>query len=259
MGALFERYNVEPIKGADITIGNSFPEVFVSESDEIFCYAGICLSDKEHRRKASFMHPYYMTKKHSTDKEISKEIKSFYRIINGFIAPDNYVDDGIYGNYLYKRIECNVKFPMPDNYYAVLVNHEEDADLTRGVFGLTHNEITAILYAYAKTMGTNQEYVTYPRLTKSVRSVNYCDLTDTWIPEGFPYVAFCNSDYDFSHVSLWGFYRHIQLLTNYRIDSAFSRVLLKSGADEKILERIFNLKIQSFYRTKVTKDIFDNY
>ena len=43
MGGLFERYHVEPVKGTDITIGNHFPEVFVSETDEVFCYLGICL------------------------------------------------------------------------------------------------------------------------------------------------------------------------------------------------------------------------
>lgn len=36
MGELFERYDVEPIKGEDITIGDRFPLMFVSETDEVF-------------------------------------------------------------------------------------------------------------------------------------------------------------------------------------------------------------------------------
>ena len=37
MGSLYDRFNVEPIKGRDITIGEHFPQVFISESDEVFC------------------------------------------------------------------------------------------------------------------------------------------------------------------------------------------------------------------------------
>ena len=90
MGELFERYDVEPVKGKDITISNQFPEVFVSERDEVFCYLGICLNDKS--RRSTFMHPYYMQGEHSTDKKIAKEIKGFYRLADGVIILDKYVD-----------------------------------------------------------------------------------------------------------------------------------------------------------------------
>ena len=43
MGEIFDRFDVEPQKGADITIGTRFPEIFVSDRDEIICYLGICL------------------------------------------------------------------------------------------------------------------------------------------------------------------------------------------------------------------------
>lgn len=45
MGELFERYDVEAVKGKDITIGDRFLEVFISDTDEVFCYPGICLND----------------------------------------------------------------------------------------------------------------------------------------------------------------------------------------------------------------------
>lgn len=35
MGELFDRFDVEPIKGADITIGKLDFELFVSESDAV--------------------------------------------------------------------------------------------------------------------------------------------------------------------------------------------------------------------------------
>ena len=42
MGALFDRFNVESVKGKEITIGEYFPEVFISDQDQVFCYSGIC-------------------------------------------------------------------------------------------------------------------------------------------------------------------------------------------------------------------------
>ena len=38
MGEIFDRFDVEPQKGADTTIGTRFPEIFVSDRDEIICY-----------------------------------------------------------------------------------------------------------------------------------------------------------------------------------------------------------------------------
>ncbi len=257
MGALFDHYDVEPVMGKDITIGDCFPEVFISDTDTIFCYIGICLSDIDRRNQASFIQPYYMRGMHSTDKKTSKETTGFYRMIDGCIFLDNYIDADLYSEHLYKKIDCGIRFPAPDNYYAVFVNKEEDPDLTRGIFGLTHEEITSLLEAYAKAMGIYHEYTTYPRLTKSPRSVNYCDITDLWIPERFPYVAFNDSGYHFSHVSLWGFYRHIQLLTGYKINSVFSKALLKFGVNEEILNRVFNIGTRIFYQTKVTNGTFD--
>jgi hypothetical protein len=168
---------------------------------------------------------------------------------------DDYIDNGVHSNRLYKKIKCGIRFPCPDNYYAVFVDRIEDENLTRAIFGLTHEEITSLLDAYAITMGTHSDYGVYPRLTKSPRNTNFCDITDIWIPKWFPYVAFKDSNYDFSHVSLWGFYRHIQLLTGYNINSLMSRCLLKAGANETTLQRIFNMDIGYGYSTKVTDRI----
>ena len=78
MGVLFDSYDVEPIIGKDITIGKYFPEVFISESDEVFCYVGACVNDSKHSEQSLFVHPYYIEGKHSTDKHISEKIIAFY-------------------------------------------------------------------------------------------------------------------------------------------------------------------------------------
>ena len=160
MGCLYDHYDVEPIKGKYITMGEYFPEVFVSEWDEIFCYTGMCLNEKPESTESLFMQPYYFKGIHSTDELASKEILAFYRIVDGCITLDKYVDDGFYSNRLYKKINCIIKFPCVYSHYEVIANSVEDEELTRKIFGLTCHEITKLLEAYAKTMGTYSEYVT---------------------------------------------------------------------------------------------------
>ena len=258
MGCLYDYYDVKPIKGKDITIGEHFPQVFISKSDEVFCYTGMCLNENPESTKSLFMQPYYLKGIHSTDKLASKEILAFYRIVDGCITLDKYVDDGFYSNRLYKKINCIIKFPCVYGHYEVIANSTEDEELTRKIFGLTYYETTQFLEAYAKTMGTYSEYISRPRLTKNSKNSNYCDLTGVWIPEQFPYVAFQDSGYDFSHVSLYGFYRHIQLLTGYNIDSVFSRALIKQGADETTLNRIFKIDLCDSYYVRILKDTLTN-
>lgn len=255
MGELFERYHVEPIKGADVTIGTRFPEIFVSETDEVFCYLGICLNDES--RKYTFMHPYYMQGKHSTDKKIAKEIRGFYRLAEGCIIMDQYVDNGFEGTRLYKKLDVGIRLPYPDTYYAVLVDRKEDTELTRAIFGLTCDELEIILEAYAKIVGTYREYITYPKLTRSMRSMNYCDMTEVWIPEKFPYIAFAESGYEFSHISLWGFYRNVQLFTGNQLRSAISQLFLKTGASEEVLKRLFEIGRRFYFETKVSKAVLE--
>jgi hypothetical protein len=129
----------------------------------------------------------------------------------------------------------------------------EDAELTRKVFGLTCNELETVLEGYAKTLGRYNLYFQYPRLTRSMRSENFCDLTDLWIPEQFPYITFQESGYDFSHISLWGFYRHIQLLIEKTVSSRLGQALLVAGVNEATLQALIN--IEEYPLSKVTKDI----
>lgn len=254
MGELFERYDAAPVKGKDIMIGNLFPEIFISEDDKVFCYLGICLENQELHKRSCFMHPYYMQGKHSTDKRVAKEIKDFYRLAEGCIVLDKYVDADSRNDRIYKRIDADIRFPALDTYYAVMVDRREDDELTRAVFGLTYDEINILLKAYAKTIGTYNEYISYPKLTRSGRSANSCDMTDVWIPESFPYVAFEESRFLFSHVSLWGFYRHVQLLARCKLTSTASQILLKAGANEPVLKRLFEIGRTIYYQTKVMRE-----
>lgn len=251
MGELFDRYPGEILKGKDITIKRRYADMFISDQNEVFCYTGICLNTEDVIDKGLFVHPYYMEEKHSTDKKVAEKIRGFYRIADGCIYLDEYVDGLFWGDRNFKQIDIGFRLPSADTYYGVLQDHQEDTELTRAVFGLTCYELQKLLEAYAKVFGTYNDYFQYPKLTRSPRATNYGDMTDVWIPEKFPYIAFNESGQDFSHVSLWGFYRHIQLLTDCSLNSVASRALLQNGADEALLSRVFDLGRTCWHQEKV--------
>lgn len=253
MGELFDRYPGEVMQGKDITIKRGHADMFISDRDEVFCYGGICVNTEEAIDKGLFVYPYYMEEKHSTDKKVAERIRGFYRIADGCIYLDEFVDGRFYGERSYKRIDIGFRLPSADTYYGVLLDHKEDEDLTSAVFGLTCYELQKLLEAYAKVFGTYNDYFQYPKLTRSPRSTNFCDMTDVWIPEKFPYVAFKESGQDFSHVSLFGFYRHIQMLTDCRLNSAASRALLQNGADQAVLSRVFTIGRTCWHQERLTK------
>lgn len=258
MGALFDSIPGEAKKGKEFVIRSKGDEVFfVSETDEIFCFAGIMLRDDKLFPEHLNTWPYYMNGKHSTDLAAQKQISGFKRISDGRITLERYVDEWL-ENTMYKQIDAYVRLPSADTYYAVYMGHKENEALTRAVFGLTYDEMSQLLECYAQTVGIYSEYIHYPRLTRSVRSVNFCDITESWIPAKFPYVTFAESGYEFSHVSLWGFYRHVQLLTKNSMKSVFAQVLLNEGIAPNILENLFKIGRQSFFGKTITHNILPN-
>jgi hypothetical protein len=254
MGTLYEQYDCPELPGSEITIDERFPAIYISERGEIFCYTGIKLRGEKRREVHLETHPYYLHGKHSTAKESLKQIEGFFRIANGCIYLDDYVDNQ-YSVIKYKHIERFICYPAAaEIYYGIMSNpQEEDEELTRAVFGLTCYELRMILEGYSRVLGISGPYIQYPRLTRSVRSANYCDLNDLWIPEQFPYIAFQESSYDFSHVSLWGFYRHLQLLMRGDASSPLGRVMMDNGVDKSILQTLLDIRELYGYTKKVIK------
>lgn len=160
MEKLYDRYPGEAQPGKDIVIGASnSEELFLSDTGGVYCYAGICLKDAQRQRE--LMWPWYMQGKHSTDRKIAKEIRGFFRLTEGRILLDDYVDAQP-GEHMYKRINVGIRFPAADTYYSVWVDREEDEFLTRAVFGLTCAELHEVLESYAKVLGAYNDYVQYP-------------------------------------------------------------------------------------------------
>lgn len=241
MGVLFDQYPGREMKGSEITISASKEMLFVSERDEVFLYTGICVNEECAQKKGLDYIPSMMHGLHSTDRKISGRIRNFYRISNGGIYLDHYLDDWIYTDKLFKQIEGTVIIGMNCTEYRVVVDRQEDVALTKAVFGLTLSELSELVEASTKVLSKTGAYSWYPRLTRSLHSDNHCDLTGAWIPAKFPYIAFEESRYDFSHVSLWGFYRLIQLLTYCTLKSAVSREYLETGIDASLLNGVFEL------------------
>ena len=121
MGHLFDRFDVEPVKGKDITIEDFDCQLFVSETDSVFYYPGMCLYDEDHRGQTSFMRPYYLRGKHSTDDIVTREVKGFYRIVDGCIVLDQYVDDRYYSDRLYKKLNCGVPIAATRSILARMI------------------------------------------------------------------------------------------------------------------------------------------
>lgn len=256
MDNLFERYEVIEQKGSELTIPDYFPAIYVSENNDVYCFVGIFLNYTQ-RDVRLHMNPYYMHGKHSTDKKYAAEINGFFRIINGYIAIDQFIDNQ-YRDIKYKKINAHIRFPVAaETYFGVLINREEDERLTRAIFGLTHSELSSVLEGYAKILGTYNMYTQFPRITRSVRSINYCDITDILIPEQFPYVTFKDSGYDFSHVSLWGFYRYFQLLINDSKTSQIGKAILKADISETVMDAMLRINDYPYYLSKVTRTTFN--
>lgn len=254
MEKLYERIAAVPQKGADITIPEHSPAIYVSEYDEVFCYMGIRLTGGNITNKTLFMHPYTMRGLHSTDTKISRRIENFYRLADGCVILDEFLDSHFRKEHLYKRVEAGIRFPCPDTYFGIMVQGREQEELTRAVFGLTHRELSELVDAYAKILGMYNDFMQLPRLTRSMKNVNYCDLTGACIPSKFPYIAFST---DGSHVSLWGFYQHIRLLTMQSMNRPVSRALQEAGISEALLQHLFSLGGEICYQKKVTHDILD--
>jgi hypothetical protein len=127
-----------------------------------------------------------------------------------------------------------------DSYFGVIsrADRAEDEELTRALFGGTREEIETVARAMAPIAGRGyHETVDLPRVTFSKTRNNRCDITNGLIPREFPYLAFEGAQYDWSHVSLFGFYRILSFLCPSRADSPVWKALLDRGVEESLLHR----------------------
>ncbi len=253
---LYKKLKTPEHKGKDIVLPEySTRALYLSERGEFFAFVGIYCKDAKQILLESW--PYYLAGKHT--KNLGKYIKGLFRIKFGCILISAFLDHEIYYDKNFKQLPDDYFIKMTvvnDCYFGVVVREEnesiENEELTRQCFGLTYSQLSYFLEKYAEKLGVKNQYLQYPRITRSINRDNFCDITGLWIPPSFPYIAF-NDGYDFSHVSLFGFYRFIGALL-----STYSNVIQQLFEQEplcaEIIRHIKNINNYFPFEQKVTRE-----
>lgn len=248
MKKIYEQINEKEILCKDITLPENFPAIYIDEYDNIYCYNGVV--DKN--RFLFNSSPYYL--KNQKPNDIKDSIRGYFRIENGTILYDKeFINEK---NSFNKQLKCKIipahpRFPAPNDMsfgiFSQKYNHLEE-EISRHIFGLSYNELKELLYHYNEVfqIAPISIYSRYPSITRSIKNNNYCDINDLWIPAGFPYIAFCESDYYYSHVSFSGFYQNVQFITSNDINSQLSKLLISNGLNPEILKKLFKIDNMSY-------------
>lgn len=190
--------------------------------------------------------------------------KRFFRIKDGCILLTGFVDHEFYNNERYKQLRNYiVRMPVANTCYFGIERRiktkdswyfEENEELSRACFGLTYSELEYVVKVYAKRLGICNEYLQYPQITRSMNNDNFCDITGIWIPPEFPYIAFNDSGYSFSHVSLYGFYRHIGVMLSTGSGTVASEIFEHKTFGNEIINRIKQIDDDFPFEIKVTRE-----
>lgn len=170
-------------------------------------------------------------------------LRQFLKVNRGCITATSFFE----GPIRYKVLtEYAVHLPAGNkNYFGVFNREKEeyDSNLTRQIFGITFEDLEALLQVYGGVVdGPPIWDHSYPRITFSRTRSNSCDLTDVYIPPNFPYIALTDSQYFKGHVSLHGF----SVLLAFLCDRAQQRnampgnnlyqEMLVHGANQEVLD-----------------------
>lgn len=219
------------VLGADIDISSWRGREIVADVDgNIECFVGY------RRSKQPFDLPYYAPSVALHDADGRRSYR-FVELRRGMLTNSRFLrDDGHYQ----VRVDRSLVLPSgADTIFGVFERQtgEEDVDLTRRLFGGTRDDIESVASALASVMGRGyREIFRLPRVTFSRTRSNCCDLAGCLIPRDFPYLAFEDSQSDWGHVSLYGFYRLLSLLCPIGKNSAIGRALLEAGISEDVLK-----------------------
>ena len=250
MGNIYEKIEEEEIICKDILLPDFFPAIYIDEHDNIYCYYGIL--DKDRFLLESY--PYWL--KEQKPAEVKKHIRGYFRLENGLILADKeFIDEK---NLFRKQTKCKkipaiIQLPSTNNnpygvYYEKSKEIEEE--LTKKIFGISYDDLSQLIYHFNSCfkMITQTCYNKYPSITRAIRNDNYCDITDMWIPTGFPYIAFSESGYYYSHISFYGFYQQIKFITLNNLESSVSKQLIENGLNPEVLEKVFKIEKDSMSR-----------
>ncbi|WP_088832095.1 hypothetical protein [Paenibacillus tyrfis] len=257
---LYQTIDSPEEQGKNIKIPKTWTEaIYLSQRGELFCYTGIYGRDKDKVLFQSW--PYYLEGKHST--KCDRLMRGLFRVKNGCILVSRFVDHEDHNDVSYKQLSNYImRLPRVNSSFFGIEKRvederswyfEEDENLSRACFGLSYSELDHFVKLYAEKLGTYNEYVQYPRITRSLKKDNFCNLTGLWIPAGFPYVNMNASGYDFEHVSLFGFYRYVSAFVTMG-NRTISRLLGNDVLTAEIIDRINYIDSHFYGEVPVTKE-----
>lgn len=203
-------------------------QLVVDVAGNVHCYVGYTTADQP------FDLPYYAPCVALRDKG-GRASDRFVELRGGTLRRSGFLrDDGHY------RVIQDRWLVLPrgaESYFGVIERdgRGEDVELTRQVFGGTREDIESVATALSEVFGRgHHEMVRLPRVTFSRTRNNSCDVSGCLIPKDFPYLAFEDSQYAWSHVSLYAFYRLLSFACPSR-GSPVQRALLDSGVSPDVL------------------------
>ena len=227
----------------EAVIPRHFPKVYGGKDGDVIVYLGAIFRDSTEMLIGGC--PFWLEGKHSTDEEANRAIQGFYRLENGVIFQDSFLDKDTLFSFEVSEKNEYVNLPVSaSSYFGICAfkTHEENSAATRQAFGLTYQELCDILDIYGEFFGLGNTHQRFPRVTRSTQRDNCCDLSNAWIPRGFPYITFDENDCPFSHVSLGAFYEHLRLLLFHGSHSVIWKAMVKLGAKEELLECIVDMR-----------------
>ncbi|BCG58522.1 hypothetical protein [Paenibacillus sp. URB8-2] len=161
--------------GANILIPDHGPALYLSERGALFCYMGII--SREGNGTSVDGWPYYLRGKLA--EKSKKLIKGFYRLQAGCILMTNFLDHEFYSKTKFKRVKNYiVSLPVASSCDYGIVRRinsehssyfEENEAMSRACFGLTYGELKQAVEIYARRLGVFNEYIQYPRITRSMK------------------------------------------------------------------------------------------
>lgn len=212
--------------GAQISLDSWYSgDLAVDETGSAYCYVGY-QNDLQ-----PYGAPYQEVAVARRDPK-ARDSDLFVRLFGGTLFLSPFLQEDRFYHVLRDR-----RLVLPggsDSYFGVTRRDDqsEDAELTRQLFGGTHEEITALARTVARVTGRVPSPMGgRPHLTFSRSRNNTCDLSGCLIPREFPYVAFEAAEYVWGHVSLYGLYRLLGFLCPDADRSPMGSEMVKLGID----------------------------
>jgi hypothetical protein len=224
----FASFNYTSIKASDINLWDCRDHPVIDALGNVYYFLGQ-LKESENEYKVEILR--------NCDIGSSKLI----RVLNGHLLR---LENTTFWNNTNIEVKILVDYRviLPDRgasklYGVVNGNWDIDRDLTRSIFGLTQEELNNFLIIFSTMFQAFSESTHKPCTTSSNRCDNVCDLSRRWIPVGFPYISYVESNYYGGHISLAGFYAFVSLLC-LDLHGNRSRKILSEVGMEEVLELI---------------------